>query len=159
MTYPRCRPPGQNRKPGKDRHTKTRAARGGESDPIECAALRLDLMRQVSDGTATPRVVGPAQVRCQRLGRGVNAVGRDVSPEWKRADRRGGLAAVRPSRRSDLAAVRPRGGQTSRRSDPKETPRTAKYTDPQYYRYQSSPNDPLGPHTPLPGHTVGALIT
>jgi hypothetical protein len=44
-------------------------------------------MRQVSDGTATPRVVGPARVQCQRLGPGVNAVGRDVLPGWKRADR------------------------------------------------------------------------
>ena len=46
-------------------------------------------MRQVSDATATPRVVVAARVRCQRPGPGVNAVGRDVLPERKRADRVG----------------------------------------------------------------------
>ena len=35
-------------------HTMTRATRNGESDPTECTAQRLGLMRRVNDGTATP---------------------------------------------------------------------------------------------------------
>ena len=64
-------------------------------------------MRQVNDAAATPRVVGPARVRCQRLGPGANAIGRDVLPEWKRADRVGlnqkssAIFAVGPARQMD----------------------------------------------------------
>jgi hypothetical protein len=86
-------------------HTTTRAARNGEPDSTECAAQRLGLMRQVNDGTATPRVGGPARGRSQRLGAGVNVVGRDVLPEWNRAERVGlnqkssAIFAVGPSNR------------------------------------------------------------
>jgi hypothetical protein len=69
--------------------TMTRPTRNGEHDRTECAAQRLGLMRQVDDGTATPRVVGPARGRGQRLGAGVNAAGREVLPEWNPADRVG----------------------------------------------------------------------
>jgi hypothetical protein len=73
----------------KDMHTMTRATRNREPDPTNCAAQILGLMRKVNEGTARPRVCGPARVRCQRLGPGVNGVDRDVLPEWKRADRVG----------------------------------------------------------------------
>jgi hypothetical protein len=56
----------------------TRATRSGEPDPEGGAAQRLGLMGQANDGTATPRVCGPARGRGQRLGAGVNAVGLDT---------------------------------------------------------------------------------
>jgi hypothetical protein len=69
--------------------TMTRPTQNGEHDRTECAAQRLGLMRQVDDGTATPRVGGPARGRGQRMGAGVNAAGREVLPEWNPADRVG----------------------------------------------------------------------
>jgi hypothetical protein len=83
--------------------TMTRATRNCEHDRTECVAQRRGVMRQVDDGTATPRVVGPARGRGQRLGAGVNAVDLDGLSEWDRADRVGlnhessAIAAVGPS--------------------------------------------------------------
>ena len=69
----------------------TRATRNGEHDRTECVAQRRGLMRRIDDGTATPRVDGPARGRGQRLGAGVNAnaAGREVLPEWNPANRVG----------------------------------------------------------------------
>jgi hypothetical protein len=69
--------------------TMTRATGNGEHDRTECAAQRLGLMCQVDDGTARPRVAGPARGRGQRLGAGINAAGREVLPGWNPADRVG----------------------------------------------------------------------
>jgi hypothetical protein len=66
-----------------------RATRNREPDPEGGAAQTLGLMRQDNEDTARPRVCGPARVRGQRLGAGVNAVARDVLSEWDQADRVG----------------------------------------------------------------------
>jgi hypothetical protein len=56
----------------------------------------------------------------------------------------GGLIYVNPTTKERVRIMpRPQG------PPPRSAP-PAKYTDPHYYRYQPSPNDPWGPHTPLP---------
>ena len=59
------------------------------SDPTECAALRLGLMRQVDDGTGTPSRRRSGSGPVSTAGTRSQCSRSRLLPEWKRADRVG----------------------------------------------------------------------